>query len=113
MTIGLTMERFPFQLRGKKIQITEVELFLKFKDTLDPATYRLDHRTPTTQADYVVSHVALTMYLTSPRDPAPQSISTELISNSTFLNGLPHGTTSFPAQPGLGNRVLEARDHDV
>ena len=34
--LDLTSERFPFQFRGKMIQISQVELFLKLKDEKDP-----------------------------------------------------------------------------
>ena len=32
LAINLTQERFPFRYRGKKIQIYQVDVFLKFRD---------------------------------------------------------------------------------
>lgn len=112
LNMTLTRERFPFQFRGKKIQITEVELFLKFNDISDSTIYRLDHLHPTPQGDYASSS-ALTMYVTPPGDPQPESAAVDLKSDNAFLNGLPNGLAQFSARPGLGNWVLEARDADV
>jgi len=112
LTMALTLERFPFQFRGKKIQIAQVELFLKFNDISDPTIYRLDHLHPTPQGDYASSS-ALTMYLTPPGDPPPESTAADLKSDNALLNGLPHGSAPFPARPSLGNWLLEVRDADV
>ncbi|MBE8989893.1 hypothetical protein [Nostoc sp. LEGE 12450] len=38
LELALTPERFPFQLRGKKIEISKVELFLDLKDGVKPGT---------------------------------------------------------------------------
>ncbi len=112
LTMVLALERFPFQFRGKKFQITQAELFLKFNDISDPTVYRLDHLHPTPQGDYA-SSTALTVYLTPPGDPQPESMAAELKSDTAILDGLPRGAAVFPARPGLGNWLFEARDADI
>ena len=47
MTLTLSMERFPFQFRGKLIQIDQVDLFLKFKDIYDSQTPAGDYANQT------------------------------------------------------------------
>jgi len=37
LSLNLTIERLPFQFRSRKIQITGMEIFLKWKDISDPA----------------------------------------------------------------------------
>src|SRR5262249_35132139 len=67
MTFTLSMERFPFQFRGKSIQITQLDLFLKFKDIHGP---QFDSNDQTPAGDYA-DNTPLTVYLTPPGNPLP------------------------------------------
>jgi hypothetical protein len=39
LVINLTQDRFPFRYRGKKIQIYQLDMFLKFRDIYDPVQF--------------------------------------------------------------------------
>jgi hypothetical protein len=108
MQVALTIERFPYQYRGKKISISRVELFLKFKDLHDPTTYTHDG---TPLGDYGAS-TALVISLTPPTGPAQSGT---LTSASTLLNGLPFAAIALPSgsPPGLGNWTLAANNADI
>jgi len=98
MTFSLSMERFPFQLRGKAIQISQVNLFLKFKDIND-------------QNNYAKGDV-LTLYLMPPGDPPPVPSGGALVPDHS-LDGLPHATIQLQPWPAVGSWLIEARDADV
>src|SRR5262249_16386296 len=95
MTLNLTAERFPFQLRGKTIQISKVELFLKWKD-IWPETFNADgtlvrHNDTPLNAYADNRSRPLALYLTAPGDAAPgpaDSPTSTFKSDNTFLNGL-------------------------
>ena len=112
MTISLGIERFPFLYRGRTIGITNVDLYLRFKDIYDPNTYKLDPSNPTPFGDYAKG-TPLTVYVT----PAPASTAASaarLESAASYLNGLPHKSLDLRGQPGaLGAWLLEARDADI
>jgi hypothetical protein len=98
MTIKLTQERFPFQYRGKKIQIYEVDFVLKFRDIYDPAKYTSDG---TPLGDYAAGP-PLKLSLTSPPTATGPGTTNpvELMSdagNPPILAGIPYGT--IPATP--------------
>jgi hypothetical protein len=97
MTLGLTMERFPFQLRGKTIQINQVDCFLKFKD----GGYQ----------DNYASESPLTLHVTSPGGQAIQP-PISLNSVSSVLGGLPHGSAQNLSE-GLGSWIIELTGDDV
>jgi hypothetical protein len=109
MQIALTIERFPYQYRGRKITISRVELFLKLKDLNDPETYTYDG---TPLGDYVNAGSPLVISLTTPTGSAQSGT---LASASTFLNGLPFAAVTFPAgsPPGLGNWTLRANNANI
>ena len=105
MIIKLTQERFPFQYRGKKIQIYEVDFVLKFRDIYDPVKYTSngaplgDNFAGTPLGDYVAG-IPLTLSLTSPitaTDPLGTTNPVQLLSKSGVLGGVPYGT--IPATP--------------
>ena len=100
MSISLTIERFPYIYRGKKIQISQVELFLKFKDIYDPK-FKLDGNSPTPLGAYSApGSGALTLSLAPPPPGTPGTRLT-LKSDSAFLNGVPHAAVpqTLPPKP--------------
>jgi GH18 family chitinase len=103
MQIALSIERFPYQYRGKKITISSVDLFLKFKDLHDPKTFTHDG---TPLGDYA-GGTALTVSLQPPTGSAADA---KLASASTLLNGLPFAAIPFTTgtPPGLGSWTLMA-----
>jgi hypothetical protein len=115
MTINLTQERFPFQYRGKKIQIYEVDFFLKFRDIYDPAKYTTNG---TPLGDYAAG-TALTLNLTPPGGIAK---TLQLVSNAAVLSGVPAGSVpqpppAVPPTPAvlgaLGSWTLVAKGTDI
>jgi hypothetical protein len=104
MTMHLTQDRFPFQYRGKRIQIKQVDIFLKFRD---PSTYP-NNGTPL--GDNSTGQAALVLNLTPPGSPA-QPIS--LLANAALLNGTPLGTITLPPPGSLGAWTLVARGGDI
>jgi hypothetical protein len=82
MSIVLGVERFPFQYRKKKIQITEVELFIVFKTQF--------------QGDYS-GGTPLVLHLGSPGISNPPSAT--LTSSPGLLGGLGYGSIAQPPQP--------------
>ena len=115
MTINLTQERFPFQYRGKKIQIYEVDLFLKFRDIYDPLKYTVNG---TPLGDYATT-TALTLNLTL---PAGAARTVQLVSNTALLAGIPSGSVPqpppiVPPQPPplgpLGSWTIVAKGTDI
>jgi hypothetical protein len=106
LLICLTIQRFPYQYRGKKITVSSVDLFLKFKDLHDPKT------DATPLGDYDGN--PLKVYLAQPNATLPGQ-SAMLASTAAFLNGLPFGTINFAsASPaGLGNWTLTVNGTDI
>jgi hypothetical protein len=108
LELALTPERFPFQFRGKKIEIRQVELFLQFKDINNQETYKKDG---TPLGDYATG-TALTLSLK--QLPDGTEISESLDSSSSFLNGIPHAVIDMQNDPkGFGTWVVEAKDADI
>ncbi len=114
MTINLAQERFPFRYRGKKIQIYQVDVFLKFRDIYDPATYAANG---TPLGDYGSSKLPLT--ITSPSG-APRTL--QLAGNNAILAGVPFGAVPQPppvvppvppALGGLGTWTIVAKGADI
>lgn len=114
MTINLTQQRFPFQYRGKKIQIYEVDVFLKFRDIYDPVKYTANG---TPLGDYGSSKLPLTI---TPPSGAPRTL--QLAGNNAILAGVPFGTVpqpppvTPPVPPvlgGLGIWTIDARGADI
>ena len=115
MTINLTRERFPFQYRGKKIQIYEVDLFLKFRDIHDPVKYTVNG---TPLGDYAAK-TALTLNMTP---PSAAAMTLQLLSNAALLAGVPFGSVpqpppavppTPPALGPLGSWTLAAKGTDI
>lgn len=104
MQLNLTMDRFPFPFRGRTIQITQIDLFLKFKDAYPP-TYGLD-ATSTPQGDYAKGKSPLALHIQS---QAASSYKVTLQGDSS-LSGIPHGRTSVSDQ--LGVCTVQAYDTD-
>jgi hypothetical protein len=90
LQLDLTPERFPFQFRGKSIEISQVELFLKLKDGV-----------PSGSGDL------LTMSVTP---PGGTQVSKSLESNTSFLNGIPHAVMDVACDAKcFGTWVLAAQ----
>ncbi len=88
LQLDLTQERFPFQFRGRTIEISQVELFLKFKETYTEKDGNPLH-------DYLAGGApgALKLYVTS---PAPEQASGSL---DPPLLGLPHANLTLNKAP--------------
>jgi hypothetical protein len=86
--LDLSRERFPFQLRGRRIRITRVELFLLLKEG-------------------VTTGNPLSVSLTP---PGGQAVPAELRTNPSY-GGVPHVTVD--AAGGDGTWVLSAQRQDV
>jgi hypothetical protein len=112
MQIALNIDRFPYQYRGRKIQISGVELFLKFKDIHDPTTYKLDLNNPTPLGDYAAGGPGAALAISlAPPSPAGSgsAISGTLASTSTLLNGLPFAAIALASgtSAGVGSWQLQ------
>jgi hypothetical protein len=88
LTVTIDLERFPFQFRGKTIEIKKVELFLPLKDGMKPGTAQ------TYTQIYTAS--PLTLSITSPSGTASGKL---LNSTPSFLNGIPHVAIEASAVP--------------
>jgi hypothetical protein len=107
MALDLTIERFPYQFRGKMISIDRVELFLKFKDIHDTQVYSQDG---TPLGDYAAGG-PLKINLTPPGRTA---VNMQLKSDKSLLSGLPHGSADLSDQSvGLGIWTIEVQNEDA
>lgn len=110
LNFKLTQDRFPFQLRGRTIQIKSTHIFLKFKDVSDSERFKEDTENPTPLGDYKSLNKPLELALIPPGAQPPIPPKIEFNSDEIF-NGLPHGVRKFdPTQnpvPGLGDWSLE------
>lgn len=107
LSLNLTVERFPFRYRGKAISINRVDLFLRFKDVHDAQTYLQDG---TPLGDYVAGK-PLAVGVTPPGSPA---VSTQLKSDKSLFNGLPHASADVSDQVhGLGKWTIEVHNEDI
>jgi hypothetical protein len=116
MAINLTQDRFPFRYRGKKIQIYQIDMFLRFRDIFDPVKYTANG---TPLGDYVATAVWLKLNIAPPGGGA---IPLQLVSNAAVLAGVPYGTvpqlpSTFPPVPpplgGLGAWKIVANGTDI
>ena len=79
LSLDLCLERFPFQFRGKKIEIQQIELFLSLKEGAKPGTNK-------TYLEFYGDN-PLAIAITSANGTVNNKI---LNSNLSFLNGIPH-----------------------
>ena len=79
LKLDLSLERFPFQFRGKKLEISKVELFLNLKEGIKPGTNK------TYTEIYSGTPLNVTISLTG-----VAGVSKSLISSKSFLNGIPY-----------------------
>jgi hypothetical protein len=108
LTMNLTMERFPFQFRGTKMQIEQMELFLKFKDI--QLAQPLDPTNPTPLGDYRTGN-SLGVSLIAPDNTESRG---SLASDLTVLAGLPHALIDYTnITKGLGAWSLQFKDSDI
>jgi hypothetical protein len=111
MQIALTIDRFPYQYRGRNLQISQIDLFLKFRDVHDPLTYPLDPANPTPLGDY-----AKGSQLTVGVGPTPGTLTPgTLRSATTLLNGTPFASIAIPsgAKSNLRSWQLAAQSGDI
>jgi hypothetical protein len=111
MQISLTIERFPYQYRGRKLTITRVDLFLKFKDIQDKKTFQQDG---TPLGDYASGHLKVYVGPTitvPPPNTFPPANAT-LTTASTLLAGLPFGSINVSGGQ-LGSWTLGAHNSDI
>jgi hypothetical protein len=95
LPLALMPERFPFPLRDRSIEISDIELFLKLKSGIE----------------YPGSGQALALSLT----PAEGTeVSMPLESADSFLNGLPHAVFDVSSDAkGFGTWTIAADEQDI
>jgi hypothetical protein len=93
MQITLTIDRFPYQYRGRNLQISQVELFLKFKDINDRTTYNQDG---TPLGDYAATSKGSPLLIYVAPTPGTLLPGT-LRSAATLLNGTPFASIAIPS----------------
>jgi hypothetical protein len=111
MALNLTLERFPYQFRGKTISISKVELFLKFKDVHDPKIYS-QSQDGAPLGDYASGN-PLRISL---KPPVGDSVPAQLKSDKSAFSGLPHADlTDFKDNPAptLGAWMILVQDADL
>jgi hypothetical protein len=107
MQMDVSTERFPFQYRGRQINIGQVDLFLKFKDINDKESFKEDG---TPLGDYKPLRAYLAQTNVVPLDPVA-SANRELASDPN-LSGIPRAT--FPQQNiGIGPLTIEFKGNDI
>ena len=79
LSLDLSLERFPFQFRGKKIEIQQIELFLSLKEGTKPDNTK-------TYLEFYGNN-PLTITIKSANGTVNDKI---LNGNASFLNGSPH-----------------------
>jgi hypothetical protein len=105
MQIGLAMDRFPYQYRGKTIQISSFDLFLKFKDLHD------SQFTTTTPLEDYRAGAPLPISVVPPSGAVvPPAL---LRSASTLLNRTPFASISLPSGSRLGSWQLVLQSTDI
>jgi hypothetical protein len=106
MTLTLAQERFPFQYRGKTIQINQIDVFLKFRDIHDSTTYKLG-QTPFESGTPLGDYAAGKPLKLSVAPPKGVGKEVTLTANANLLNGVPWGSVPQPAPqagaPSLGS----------
>jgi len=111
LSLDFSLERFPFRFRGMTIQISQVDLFLKFKQRadIDPDVY---HR--------AISSATLRMYLLPPSwsnpDWQPDPNDPSVPPNGTLSSDsyqIPHATIKLNAAQSSGSWALEILDQDI
>jgi hypothetical protein len=110
MLLHVSVERFPFLYRGKKISVSEVDLVLKFKDIYDSQRLKTGtplgdfvnaQGTPGMLNVYVTQGPSHTSQATQPPPQPPQSKPISLRSNAVTLNGCPFGSSTAPLNLGF------------
>jgi hypothetical protein len=91
MAIPLTNERFPFQYRGKKITISQAQIFLQFK-AVYPA---LINSASTPLADYGSSSLAFSL------TPPSATASNSSLATSLGVLGVPCASVTFPTAAAI------------
>jgi hypothetical protein len=95
LNLDFSLERFPFQFRGKKLEISKVEIFLNLKEGIKPSSNK-------TYTEMYASGTPLNVAISAPN---AASIPTSLGSSKSFLNGIPHASID-----GLSVEVKSSKD---
>jgi hypothetical protein len=97
LSLDLSLERFPFQFRGKKIEIQQIELFLSLKEGSKPGS------TKTYLESYGDNPLTITI------KSANGTVNDKILNgNASFLNGSPHLSleeTVFPLEVSSGEKA--------
>ena len=106
MALDLSKERFPFQFRGKKISISQVDLLLKFKNINDSARFKSgtplgDFGTAGLLNVYVTPAGSVVGQPQAPTQPPPNASPVALKSVPTISAGAPSGSGQLSAGLGL------------
>jgi peptidoglycan hydrolase-like protein with peptidoglycan-binding domain len=79
LNLDFSLERFPFQYRGKKLQISKLEIFLNLKEGIKPGTKKT----------YTEAYTPLKITITP---PGAAEILQDIASKKSFLNGIPYAS---------------------
>jgi Tc toxin complex TcA C-terminal TcB-binding domain len=104
MQFDLGYERFPFQFRGKRIQISQVELFLKLKDEID---FVAD-----TGKTYTEEYALGTPLKVSLTPSGGAAAAGTLTSVSSAFAGTPHTRTAIKLMPPA-KLTFEVKEADI
>jgi len=107
LAFELSPDRFPFQFRGRSIQINRMDLLLKLKDAA-----LVDYQTSTPLAVEILPPGPKPVSTATPPTPTPQ-----FVSIPGFLNGVPHAQKDFLNDFGgartPGSWTLEIQEADI
>lgn len=99
LTLDLALDRFPYQFRGRQLTVSELSVFLIFKDSEKSVK------------DYATGGK---LRFTVTPDGEPSWPTQELVSNSNILGGTPHRQISIAAMLPLPTKLsLEIKEQDV
>src|SRR5260370_4942722 len=85
MQITLTIDRFPYQYRGRSLQISQIDLFLKFKDIRVPLTYSLDLTNNTPLCNFYSNGGQHTVFVSPPPPPSSTPITITMSTTTSCL----------------------------
>ena len=111
MMLALTKERFPYQYRGKKVSVTQIDLLLKFKDIYDTQRFKTGtplgdfaagQGTPGSLNVYAVPASFMPGQQPQPPTQPPQGVQPiTLTSVAASFDGTPYGTGAVALTTGF------------
>ncbi|HEV3115356.1 MAG TPA: hypothetical protein VGY99_33150, partial [Candidatus Binataceae bacterium] len=93
MPLSLTLDRFPFRFRGRKLAISQCELFLRLRDEYPPSL----NSSSTPLSDFGSS--ALGVALAPPSTSSTSQTPTPWKSNAAVLGGIPYASIAYAGAP--------------